>query len=101
MAKKKQDLSDIFAKTEPAPGATAEYSDLDAGKIQSTGVGLKQGEIAALDAIAADLEITRNAIMRFAIRYFIIQHRAGNIDLASHVEEPPPPKKSLRLPGQE
>jgi hypothetical protein len=98
MARKKQpDLSNIFAKTEPgeAPG---DHSDLDAGNIRSTGVGLRAGEIAALDAIGEPLGLARNALIRFAVRRFLIEYRAGKVDLGQFIEEPPPPKKSLRMP---
>jgi hypothetical protein len=86
MADKKLNL---FAKTE---------GDLDAGVIKTTGVGLREGEIAAIDDIAASLEINRNALMRFAIRWFLLEYRAGRVDLGAYIEQPPPPKKTLRLP---
>lgn len=95
---KKQDLTNILAKTEPA-APPADNSDLDEGNIQTTGIGLREGEIKALDTIAGSLELSRNAVMRFAVRWFLLQHRAGKIDLSEFIEQPPPPKKQLRYPG--
>lgn len=79
----------VFASTD---------GDLDAGNIQPVGVGLRQAEIAAIDEIAASLEVPRNQVLRFAIRRFILDYQAGKIDLSEYIEQPPPPKKSLRLP---
>ncbi len=106
MAKKQSSLDDIFKRTEPgAPpelrsGGQEDLSDFDAGTIHSTGVGLRMGEIEALDQIAAELGISRNALLHYAVRWFLVQHRRGLIDLAGAVEIPPPPKKRLRLPGK-
>jgi hypothetical protein len=62
------------------------------------GVGLRAGEIAALDVIANQYGIARNALLRFAVRQFILEWRAGKIDLSGQVETPPPPKKKLNMP---
>ena len=63
-------LDDIFKKTEPGSGEP-DFSDLDRGNIQSTGVGLRAGEIDALDSIGAALgghldtkPVARNALIR-------------------------------------
>jgi hypothetical protein len=88
-------MSDIFKKTPPdqAPG---DNSDLDQGNIKPVGVGITGGEIAAVEAIAAEKELTRNAILHWAIRYFIIQYRAGKINIET--EAPPPPKRKAKMP---
>lgn len=96
---KKQNLTDIFAKTEPSE-SQADNSDLDEGNIRATGIGLRAGELRALDDMAARLGIARNALLRFAVRWFIVQYRTGKVDPGQYLEEPPPPKKTLRLPGQ-
>jgi hypothetical protein len=100
MADKKFNLN-IFAKTETLPGQETEagpdISDLDDGVIRASGVGLKNGELTALNEIAGKLGIARNALMRFAIRWFIYNYRAGQIDLTRFIEQPPPPKKTLRM----
>lgn len=92
--KRKLNVLSGHRETQPA-----DLSDLDQGRIQTLGVGLTQGERDALQAIADENEVARNAVMRFAMRYFLGEYRAGRIRLA--VEEPPPPKKKLILPGQD
>ena len=67
------------------------------GRTVSVGVGLKEGEVAELDRIVEDLDITRNALMRYAIRYFLTQYNAGSINLANDVESPET-KKRLKMP---
>lgn len=100
----KPDLNDIFAPTgatksaAPQPVAAADNTDLDEGNVRPLGVGLRIGEVAALDEIAAQYGITRNSLLRFAIRHFILQFRAGKVDLSRQVEAPPPPKKKLAMP---
>ena len=92
----------INDETEQAPGVEFDVSDLDSGNIQSTGVGLRKGEIEALDAIGESLGgISRNALIRWSVRRFLIQYRSGEIDLSAYVKEPEPPKSSLRFPGEE
>jgi hypothetical protein len=85
----------VFSKTEQTE-PQADNSDLDTGVIKSTGVGLKTGEITALQAIADTFELARNSVMRIGLRWFIAQYRAGKIDLSAYIENPPPPKKRLR-----
>lgn len=98
MAKKRTNLDDIFKKTE------ADRADEDprvpaTGRTLSVGVGLKEGEVEMLDQIAADLDVTRNALMRYALRYFLIQYLAGEVSPAEDVEEPEV-KKRLKMPGK-
>jgi len=85
----------ILSKTEPA--APGDFSDLDRGRIISQGVGLTEGELDALQALAAQLGVKRNGLMRFAIRRFLQQVLAGEIDLAQFVESVPASNR-LRLP---
>lgn len=96
MAKKRADLNQIFKSTEPgnrvAPDAVPAT-----GRTISVGVGLKEGEVAMLDEIVDQLDVTRNALMRYAIRYFLTQYITGEINLADDVEAPEP-KKRLKMP---
>lgn len=102
MAKPKPDLTDIFTPTagaQPAaPQAPGDNSDLDAGNIRPLGVGLRLGEVAALDIIAERYGIARNALLRLAVRRLILDFRAGKVDLTDQIETPPPPKKRLKMP---
>lgn len=108
MAKQRGNLDDIFRKTEPerpaaAPPAAALSPAPTSGaatprnRTISIGVGLKESEVAELDRIVDDLDITRNALMRYAIRYFLMQYSAGSLNLARDVESPEA-KKRLRMP---
>ena len=69
----------------------------DRGKIAPVGTGLTLGEKEALRAIAASQEITLNALMRYALRRFIVEVRAGRIDLEAEQDKPAPPKKRLKM----
>lgn len=92
----------IFSRTGSAPSsakAPADNSDLNTGKIAPVGTGLTEGERAALKSLAAEHELSLNALMRFALRRFIVQVRAGEIDLEAEQAEPEPAKKRLRLPS--
>jgi hypothetical protein len=74
-----------------------EYSDLDEGIIKSSGIGLREGELRALDEIADKLGVSRNNLMRFLVHWAIEQYRAGKVNIAQHIEEPPPAKKKIRI----
>ena len=90
----------IFSRTGPAPIAKAkaqDNSDLNTGKIAPVGTGLTLGEKEALRVIAASQEITLNALMRYALRRFIVEVRAGRIDLEAEQDKPEPAKKRLKM----
>ena len=82
-------ISGLFKNTE--------NGDLDEGNIRPVGVGLTAGEVSALDEIAHDLGIARNAVLRYAVRDFIKRYRTGEITLADKVQAPPSPKKKLAM----
>lgn len=96
MAKRQTNLDNIFKKTEgttttPTPSVPAK------GRTLSVGVGLKESEVALLDEIAKELDVTRNALMRYGLRYFLRQLQTGGLDLSKDVEEPEI-KKRLKMP---
>lgn len=92
----KQQLDDIFKKTEGK--TTAKPTEVPSGgRTIAIGVGLKEAEVAELDKIVDALDVTRNALMRYAIRYFLSQYNAGAINPAEDVESPEP-KKRLKMP---
>jgi hypothetical protein len=105
MAKKQSGTDDLFNRTEPS--VEADLSDLDAGNIKSTGVGLREGEIKALDAIGQALgemldskAVARNALIRLAARRFIEQLRRGDLsmdELAGYFSTPEKPQPRLKL----
>lgn len=82
----------------PAGPKLGDNSDLEEGRIIPNGVGLTAGEVAAVDEIAKQYGLSRNALLRFAVRSFILNFRSGLIDLAPLIETPPTPKKRLRMP---
>ncbi len=100
-AKVKNQSLGIFSRSGPAPSVKAQPADNSdlKGAISPVGVGLTAGEKAALKALAESHELTLNALMRFALRRFIVDVRAGKIDLEAEQAEPEPVKKRLRLPS--
>lgn len=96
MAEKRKPLG-VFAKTEPGPGEV-DISDLEAGNVRPIGIGLREGEIKALDSIAGHYEISRGGVMRIALRLFIRDFRAGKVDLSPYVGLPQPQKNKVVLP---
>ena len=52
---KKPDMSNLFARTEPEQARSPDNSYLDSGLIRSVGIGLRQGEVSAIDGLAESL----------------------------------------------
>jgi hypothetical protein len=73
-------------------------SPLDKGPTVATGLGVRTGELEALSSLAGELGITKNKLMRFALRYVIIEYRAGRLDLRKLIKVPPEPKKDIEMP---
>lgn len=96
MAKQRADLNKIFKATEPGSKTTADAVPAT-GRTLSVGVGLKESEVDMLDGIAAELGVSRNALMRYALRHFLTQYLSGGINPAEDVEAPEP-KKRLKMP---
>lgn len=90
--------TDLFHKTAPESEQPAGTPDLDEGPTVSTGLGLRTGELNAAQQIADELGISRNALLRWAIRYVLSQYLAGKLDLRKWIEIPPEPKKNIRMP---
>jgi len=86
----------IFAKTEPDQPAADAVFDLNEGNIRAVGVGLRAGEVAALDGIASETGITRNQLLRFIVRRFLLDYQAGKVDLTEFLQSQN--TKTLRLP---
>jgi len=89
MAKKKPELDDMFQPTEepqqePAamvdPTKTPDEIDIPAeGRTVATGIGLKESEMELLDQIADDLDVSRNNLLRYGVRYFLKAYLAGEV----------------------
>lgn len=78
MAKKR--LGDLVSEgvTQP-PEMPATPENL--GRTVSVGVGLKQGEVAAIDELARSIGFTRNAVMGWLLRYCLAELRAGRLEI--------------------
>jgi len=98
MARKQPDLSGIFRSTEAPDRDQAERSapasTPERDRTLPIGVGLKQSELAQLDAIAAELGIARNALMRWAVAYFLREYRAGRVAIDVETEE----RRRVKMP---
>jgi len=95
MAKKQPDLSGLFRPTETAEAPDlAERSGPALDRTLPVGVGLRQSEIARLDAIGAELCVALNALLRWAVAYFLREYDAGRLELTVDREE----KRRVRMP---
>ena len=85
MDKKRPELDNLFAKTEQNPfeGDSIIPSE---GRTITTGVGLKESELALLNKIASETGVARNALMRWMLRYVLRDYLAGKIDLSAELE---------------
>jgi hypothetical protein len=100
---KKRVETNLFAKTEQP----LEQIDLEQGNIRPQGIGMREGELAALAAIGRQIgehmdaaPVARNAIARIAIRRFIEAYKSGEItpqELAAYFDRPDKPQPKLRF----
>lgn len=65
--------------------------DLTDGRVVPHGVGLKEGELKALDQIGITYDVATNGLIRYAVQLMILQWREGNLDLAPSIR-----KKNLK-----
>jgi hypothetical protein len=82
----------LFRRTEDdaeetGAGAPAGARVPATGRTLSVGVGLKQSEVDLLDAIATELGIARNALLRYLVRYGLAQYRSGRLEVPVRREE--------------
>ena len=79
----------VFKKTEPdiepveKPFRTwpEDNIDLTDGRILPHGVGLKEGELKALDQIGDVYGVAVNGLIRYAVQQLILEWREGRVDL--------------------
>ena len=76
--RQREALEALLRRTEPE---AASGESLATGRTVSVGVGLKEGEIAFLDAVARQVGRSRNALLRYAVRRLIEEIRSGALDL--------------------
>ncbi len=80
---------------EPEP---QDNSDLDEGRIETNGVGLRKGELTALKAMQDKYGLARNALIRLAVRRLILAERAGTADIQAVDPEVKIPKRKIIYP---
>jgi hypothetical protein len=97
---KEPDITDMFAKTEAAKKIISppqkDNNDLDEGRVQPVGVGLTRGEEEALKVMAAEHGVRVHALLKLAIRKFIVEVRKGAVNIEDYLETSPEPKKKLK-----
>jgi hypothetical protein len=76
--RQREALEALLRRTEPG---AASGESLQTGRTVSVGIGLKEGEIAFLDAVARQIGRSRNALLRYAVRRLIEEIRSGALDL--------------------
>ncbi len=105
---KKPSIVDMFTPTEQpappspapsvAPGTPASSIDIPAeGRTLATGVGLKESELELLDRIAAELDVARNGLLRYAVRYFLKAYLAGDVRPETQKQYSERGQKQLRM----
>jgi hypothetical protein len=80
----------------PQQAQTQPAAPVDKGAYRSVGIGLKQQELAEVEALAQSYDLTRNAIMRLAVIRFIDQVKAGTLNIDDYKEPPTPQKQRLK-----
>ena len=100
MAKRQEraQIDNPFTKTEPGTSSSAGQGEIPAeGHTRPVAVGLRESEIELLDQVAADHGVARNAVMRWALRWFLKEYAAGRAPLAAAVKTPKP-KNIIDMP---
>ena len=86
---KKRGVDELFSSTEPkeTKSGWGVVKIPAEGRTLPVGVGLKESEVAMLDDIASELGVARNALLRWAVRYFLLQYKRGAIDMTQYVHK--------------
>ncbi len=82
---------DLFTETDHRPTIDLKTGVVDLpaeGPTTQISVGLRASELAVFDGLCQEHKLARNALARFAIRYFLKAHLRGEIDLAPFVKPP-------------
>lgn len=95
MAKRATISKDLFRATEEgAPEVEVPAEGIN----KNVTVGLRLSEADLVEGIAEEYGISRNAVLRYAVRHFLKDYLNGRIDLASSVKTPPIPQNRLEMP---
>ena len=83
MAKRKSldDVEDIFPeKTQAQAKAKTIGAEKPKDPVDPYGVGLRKSEWRRYEEIAAEMQMTKHGVALFALRYFLKQYDAGEIE---------------------
>lgn len=94
MAKRATINKDLFKATEESGPVEVPAEGIN----KNITVGLRLSESDLIEGIAEEYGISRNAVMRYAIRHFLKDYLNGRIDLASSVKVPEIPRNRLEMP---
>lgn len=53
-----------------------------------TGIGLPESTMNYIEQLAAELNVSRHSVLKFAIYHFVKEHQAGRIDMGKRVVKP-------------
>ena len=67
-------------QTQPTQEAPAFEEPPEKDKVESYGVGLRKSEWQRYDEIAAEMQMTKHGVALFALRYFLKQYDAGEVE---------------------
>lgn len=74
--------------------------DFDTGKKSNLGVSLTASEIQFITDLAGVLGTSRHALLKYAVRRFLVDYRDGKVDLTGDVSPPERvPKNKLNIPS--
>ena len=69
--------------------------DLDEGMIKSVYLGLREGELKAIDSLANRLGVPRNEVVRYAIRQLVREYDGGKAEIQTERKHS---RVKLRMP---
>jgi hypothetical protein len=75
-----------------------ESIDLDQEPTVSTGLGIRKGELLAVELLAQRYDVSRNAFIKFCIRYIITEVREGRLDPSEYLRPAERPKREFNFP---
>ena len=88
MAKRKPTIdANLFARTEE-PQKEAEPAGPERGEYKTYGIGMYENEWKRLEEIAAEVGQTRHKLAQYAIRKFIRDYEAGDIETETRPKLP-------------
>ena len=75
-----------ISKPTGKPTQVTDKTDSDKNPNYAMSVYLKEHEREYIEALADRLGVARHAMLQFGLRYFIEQHRAGEVEIPTETE---------------